>query len=137
MGLELLDDHIWQHAAREETARLTTREILRRELTRLLPGHRVWLYGSITRPNRFHDWSDVDLAPEAEPGQISLLAVMGLLREALGREVDLAMISQTRLRDKIVREGELWIVQASRSWRANWRRTRPSWTRRLTGPGNA
>ena len=35
---------------------------------------------------------------------------MGLLRESLGREVDIALLGETRLKEKIVREGELWTV---------------------------
>jgi len=110
MGLELLDEQIRTRSTRDEAARLRTREVLRCELARFVPGHRVWLYGSITKAKRFHEWSDVDLAFETDPIRPSLLTLMGLLRESLGREVDIAILGETRLKEKIVREGELWTV---------------------------
>jgi predicted nucleotidyltransferase len=110
MGLELLNEQIRTHSTRDEAARLQTREVLRRELARLVPGHRVWLYGSITKATRFREWSDVDLAFETAPVHLSLLTLMGLLRETSGREVDISLLSETRLKDKILREGELWTV---------------------------
>jgi predicted nucleotidyltransferase len=110
MGLELLNERIRTRSIRDEAARLRTREVLRCELARLVPGHRVCLYGSITKANRFHEWSDVDLALETAPVRPSLLTLMGLLRESLGREVDIALLGETRLKEKIIREGELWTV---------------------------
>jgi hypothetical protein len=49
-------------------------------------------------------------ALETAPVRPNLLALMGLLRESLGREVDIALLGETRLKEKIIREGELWTV---------------------------
>jgi len=77
MGLELLNEQIRMRSTRDEAARLKTREVLRCELARLVPGHRVWLYGSITKPKRFHESSDVGLALETAPVGTSLLLLVG------------------------------------------------------------
>jgi predicted nucleotidyltransferase len=39
-----------------------TRRLLRDELADLVPGHRIWVFGSLTRRGRFNDRSDVDLS---------------------------------------------------------------------------
>jgi len=44
-----------------------TRELLRAALARHVPGRAVWVYGSLVKPSRFHDWSDVDVAIESLP----------------------------------------------------------------------
>lgn len=82
--------------------------VLRDALGRLVPGQRVYVYGSVIRPGRFHDRSDVDLALVEEPSGRSLYGLMADLTDALGRPVDLCMLSETRLREKIQQEGELW-----------------------------
>lgn len=94
-----------------EEERLRIREELKRALDELLPGHRCWLYGSITAAGRFRDWSDVDLAVDELPASgPSLYLLTSLLSERVGRPVDLVVIGETRLREKILREGELWIA---------------------------
>lgn len=96
---------------RAEQERLRIREELKRALHELLPGHRCWLYGSITAAGRFRDWSDVDLAVDELPASgPSLYLLTSLLSERVGRPVDLVVIGETRLREKILREGELWIA---------------------------
>jgi predicted nucleotidyltransferase len=92
-----------------EALRLRTRERLRAALRELLPGRVCWVYGSLTQPGRFAEWSDVDLALEKEPEGRSIYLLMSLLSERVGREVDLTLLGETRLRGKIVKEGERWI----------------------------
>ena len=41
-------------------------------LARLIPGSRVVLFGSLTRPGMFNDHSDIDVALETEPAGMSL-----------------------------------------------------------------
>lgn len=93
-----------------EEERLRIREALKRALHELLPGHSCWLYGSITTAGRFREWSDVDLAVDELPASgPSLYLLLSLLSERVGRPVDVVVISETRLREKILREGEQWI----------------------------
>lgn len=83
---------------------------LRTALRELVPGHRVWVFGSLVRPGEFNDASDVDLAFEVEPEQMSLSRLSSELAERLGRPVDVVQLADCRFRDKIVREGELWTL---------------------------
>jgi predicted nucleotidyltransferase len=69
----------------------------------------VWLYGSLVKPGRFHEWSDVDLAFESLPPGMSLEYLQSLLSADVGREVDVCLVDRTRLRATIEREGERWI----------------------------
>ena len=99
-----------ERVARREPLRASVRAQLRRVLPSHLPGGEVVLFGSITRAGAFHQKSDVDLAVETLPAGTSLYSLIALLEEELGRPVDLMILSETRLREKIVREGERWTV---------------------------
>ena len=85
-----------------------TRRRLREALADLIPGCKVVVFGSLTRPGIFNDRSDVDLALEEEPGQMGSLALTGELMERLGRPVDIVLLKKCRFREKILREGEVW-----------------------------
>jgi len=85
-----------------------TRQRLKRALAELIPGHRVILFGSVTRPGVFNDRSDVDLALESEPLQMSVYRLASELMERLGRPVDILKLDKCRFRDRIRREGEVW-----------------------------
>lgn len=87
-----------------------TRRDLRAALMELIPGSRVIVFGSLTRPGVFHDCSDVDLALEAEPAQMDLLRLMSELMDRLERPVEVVLLNQCRFRDKIRREGEVWTL---------------------------
>ncbi len=104
-------------AQRDEARRLRrlgayaeTRGRLRVALAEILPGERVIVFGSLTRPGVFHDRSDVDLALEHEPAQMSAGLVMLELAERLRRAVDVVVLPQCRFREKIEREGESWTL---------------------------
>lgn len=87
-----------------------TRSRLRESLQQRIPGHRVWLFGSITQADRFNGASDVDLALEHEPSGYTSHGLGSWLEQDLGRPVDIVVLSKTRLRDKILTEGEPWIL---------------------------
>jgi predicted nucleotidyltransferase len=87
-----------------------TRQRLKEALRELIPGHRVILFGSVTRPGVFNDRSDVDLALESEPPQMSVYRLIAELMERLSRPVDVLMLDQCRFQDRIRREGEAWIA---------------------------
>ena len=85
-----------------------TRRRLREALAELVPGQPIWLFGSLTKPGRFHDRSDVDLALADEPPSMSVGRLASELTDRLGRPVDLVLLDRCRFRDRILREGEQW-----------------------------
>ena len=103
-------DH--ERAESRETLRLKTRERLRDVLRQIAPADKVIVFGSLTRPGRFTEFSDVDLALATEPGRMSLYQLTALLSEQMGRSVDVILLSECRFRDRIVREGESWTPAA-------------------------
>jgi predicted nucleotidyltransferase len=105
----LLHQRDAERLERREEWRMEVRSRLRRALTELAPGEPVILYGSITRPGKFHAASDVDIAFRSEPRRYSQYRLHTLLEEALGCPVDVVVLSETRLAEKIEREGEPWI----------------------------
>jgi predicted nucleotidyltransferase len=110
-GMKLLDQHLSERAARDEQERLRVRVRLRDALAELLAaGSRVWIYGSLAKPGRFREWSDIDLALEDENLGMTVYRLMSLLAERTERPVDLVLLSETRLREMIRREGELWTL---------------------------
>ena len=85
-----------------------TRRRLRESLADLVPGQRILVFGSLTKPGVFNDASDVDLGVETEPSGTSLWRLMSELTERLGRPVDVILLPRCRFRERIVREGETW-----------------------------
>lgn len=94
--------------ARRLALRAETRRRLRDALAELVPGHPIWVFGSLTKPGRFNDRSDVDVALADEPRSISVGQLASELTERLGRPVDLVLLDRCRFRDSILREAELW-----------------------------
>ena len=92
----------------EERGRLLA--ALRAVLAELLPGETVWVYGSAARPGRFNQHSDIDLALERRPPRFSEYWLQGELEHRLHRRVDVVLLDDTRLRDKITREGLRWML---------------------------
>jgi predicted nucleotidyltransferase len=99
-------------AQRNEALRLQVRERLRIVLRQLLPVDQVVIFGSLTKPHRFTDTSDIDIALETEPAETSLYQLTALLAEEMGRPVDIILLSECRFRDRIAREGEIWMLAA-------------------------
>jgi predicted nucleotidyltransferase len=87
-----------------------TRRRLRDCLAELVPGQKVILFGSLTKPGIFNDRSDVDLALEAEPLQMDTWRLTAELMEKLGRSVDIVLLDHCRFGKRIRREGEVWIA---------------------------
>ena len=86
------------------------RRDLREALEALVPGERVWIFGSLAQTGRFNAASDVDVALEAEPAVMSAGRLSSELSERLARHVDVVLLETCRFRDKIRREGELWML---------------------------
>ena len=91
-------------------ARTEARRRLRSALAELLPGSRVIVFGSLTRPGVFNDRSDIDVALEQEPPGLGAWGLSGELSERLGRPVDVVVLGKCRFRQKILREGEAWTL---------------------------
>lgn len=108
-GMWLLAEHRRTMARRDAALAARMRECLQAALARHAPGTAVWVYGSLVKPGRFHEWSDVDLAFETLPAGASLEYLQSVLSDEVGREVDVCLLDRTRLRPVIEREGERWI----------------------------
>jgi predicted nucleotidyltransferase len=96
--------------ARRVEAYAEVRQELRAALAELVPGHRVWVFGSLAKLGRFNDASDVDLALAESPASMSVAGLSVELAERLRRRVDIVMLDGCRFRAKILREGELWTL---------------------------
>jgi predicted nucleotidyltransferase len=96
---------------RREALRLETLSQLRAALQELAPATRVIVFGSVTRPGRFDETSDVDLALEDEPDGMSIYQLTSLLAERLGRSVDVVLLPECRFHGKIRRAGERWMLR--------------------------
>ena len=98
--------------AERQQARLVlfdrTREELRTVLREVLPASRVVVFGSLTKRGVFNAASDIDLALYEEPAEKNIFGLMAEIDGRMRRPVDIVMLSETRLREKILREGEVW-----------------------------
>jgi uncharacterized protein len=101
-----------ERAERDEALRLQVREQLRSVLRQLLPVDQVVVFGSLTKPHRFTEASDIDIALETEPAESSLYQITAVLSEEMGRPVDIILLSECRFRDRIASEGEIWMLVA-------------------------
>jgi predicted nucleotidyltransferase len=86
------------------------RRRLREALHELAPGHEFWLFGSLAQRGMFNSASDIDLAWTTLPEGMTEFQLAAELAERLGRPVDVIELPRSRLRAKIVREGERWIA---------------------------
>lgn len=85
-----------------------TREELRGVLREVLPASRVIVFGSLTRRGVFNAASDIDLALFEEPAGKNIFGLMAEIDERMRRRVDILLLEKTRLKEKILREGEVW-----------------------------
>lgn len=110
MPMTLLQTRDLARRQRRLKVQADTRRDLRAALAHLIPGSRVILFGSVTKPGVFNDRSDIDLALESEPPGVDVVHLTAELMERLGRPVDVVLLAKCRFRQKILREGELWTV---------------------------
>lgn len=108
--MTLLQQMDAERAVRRERLRLEARDRLKVALLQLRPAPKVILFGSIAQPGRFNEYSDVDLALENAPEHMSVYQLTSLLAEAIGRPVDVILLDECRFREKILREGETWML---------------------------
>lgn len=104
---QMADDSARRGAAMRTAARTQLRAALKEMMP---PGSTVWVFGSLVKPGRFHEDSDVDVAVEGLPAGRSEFWLQGELESRLGRRVDVLLFPETRLRAAIEREGERWTL---------------------------
>jgi predicted nucleotidyltransferase len=93
-----------------ETDRRAVLERLHGVLQELLRGEVVWVLGSLAQAGRFGPYADIDLALERIPPRFSEYWLQGELEHRLGRRVDILLLTESRLRTKIEREGLRWML---------------------------
>jgi predicted nucleotidyltransferase len=93
-----------------ERMREEMRQRLRRALVELAPAPTAIVFGSLVKPGRFSETSDVDVALTSEPAEMTTGLLSSLLAERLGRQVDVVLLFECRFRDRILREGETWTL---------------------------
>ena len=86
----LLQRMEFERRARPESLRQETRRCLRTAVRELLPAAKVIVFGSLVKPGRFSETSDVDIALEREPEEMSIYQLIAQLSERLGRRATLS-----------------------------------------------
>jgi len=67
----------------------------------------IYLFGSVTKPFRFSEESDIDLACTGLKDR-HFFKLMSAISRATGHDVDIVQLENHRLADKIKREGIKW-----------------------------
>lgn len=104
----LLDQRERERSLAREAERSEARQRLRQTLHEHLANHAVWVFGSLLRPGHFHARSDIDIAVETLPPDLSIYSLASRLQEAMNRPVDVIWLPTSRLRDHIIEQGERW-----------------------------
>ena len=108
--MNLLREREKNRLLRRETDAAAARRKLRDALGAIPGLDRVVIFGSLARRGAFHSRSDIDVAIEKEPPGMTRYQLAARLEEAMGRPVDVVLLGETRLRDKILCEGETWTL---------------------------
>ena len=103
--MRLLEKSLAKKRARAEQARIVALRAAQEALRELMPGEKAVLFGSVAKPGKFRENSDVDVALFATPARVSEFSLQVFLEESLGRSVDVVMLPDCRFREKILREG--------------------------------
>jgi predicted nucleotidyltransferase len=109
--MTLLEQMARQRHESRERLRHEERLRLREVLHQTIPGRRVFVFGSLVKPGNFTEESDIDLALESEPPDMTIYQLISLLSERMGRRVDVLLLDECRFKDRILREAELWTPQ--------------------------
>jgi len=108
--MTLLEQMERERLEKRERSRQEARQRLLEVLRQTIPGKRVFVFGSLLRPGKFTPQSDIDLALESEPRDMSIYQLIALLSERMGRAVDVLLLDECRFKNKILKEGELWTL---------------------------
>lgn len=106
----LLDEVIEKRKVEQEHQRLLMVERIFSIINRLsgeIAFEEAYLFGSVTKPFRFSERSDID-AGFVGLKNSHFFKMMSMLSEATGHDVDIVQLEDHRLADKIKREGIRW-----------------------------
>jgi predicted nucleotidyltransferase len=106
----LLDQTLAEQQKQREEERLATLQQVLAWLHQYGPAYgiqRAYLFGSLLRPNRFGQHSDVDVAVEALDAN-HFFSAMAALSEVVGRDVDLVELCKCPFAERIRQTGQLW-----------------------------
>ncbi|MBI4473328.1 MAG: nucleotidyltransferase domain-containing protein [Acidobacteria bacterium] len=109
--MTLLEQMERQRLDDRERSRHGAQRRLHEVLRQTIPGERVFVFGSLVKPGKFTDDSDIDVALESELLNTSVYQLISLLSERMGRRVDVILLDECRFKNRILREGELWTLQ--------------------------
>jgi predicted nucleotidyltransferase len=106
----LLDQHLRKEQQENEKMRKQMLQHLLRSLPQLAARYgfaRAYVFGSLTKKDRFRKASDVDLAVEGLSDE-KYFTFMAELSDLLGREVDVIQIEKHHLKNRILEIGLEW-----------------------------
>jgi len=106
----LLDQHLRKERQENEKIRQQTLKQLLRALPQLAARYgfaRAYVFGSLTKKERFRKTSDVDLAVEGLTDE-KYFTFMAELSGLMGREVDVIQIEKHHLKNRILETGLEW-----------------------------
>jgi predicted nucleotidyltransferase len=115
MPYNLIDEIIKkQEADREEQRKqvLSNLKEILKKLSLNFGFSKAYIFGSVVKPKKFHNRSDIDIAVFGLKNQ-HFFSLMGEFSRCLLRDVDLYQVENLDeyLRKRIEEEGELWIKQ--------------------------
>ena len=67
----------------------------------------VYVFGSLTKPYQFNEYSDIDLAFQ-KLDKDQLFSVVGYLSRNLNREINAVCLEEVHFKEKILKEGIRW-----------------------------
>lgn len=109
----LLDKVLQRKSIERERLRLASIEKAKKilkEMSKSIGFEKVYLFGTITKPYRFSEGSDIDIAFVGLKDE-DFFSALAYLSRNLGRDVDILQLEKHRLREKIIREGIVWTRQ--------------------------
>lgn len=98
-----------RRAEREERRRIMLARVTAalEEVAPLFAVKRAYIFGSLAKPGRYHELSDVDIAVEW-PGKGDFFDLAAEVSRLLGQDIDILPLNRIPFADKIKREGILW-----------------------------
>lgn len=109
----LLDKVLQRKSIERERLRLASIEKAKKilkEMSKSIAFEKVYLFGTITKPYRFSEESDIDIAFVGLKDE-DFFSALAYLSRNLGRDVDILQLEKHRLREKIIKEGIVWTRQ--------------------------
>jgi predicted nucleotidyltransferase len=106
----ILDQALAERRAEWERRRLAMLARVIVALEEVVPAfgvRRAYIFGSLAKPGRYHERSDVDVAVEW-PGAGDFFDLAAEVSRRVGQDIDILPLERIPFADKIRREGILW-----------------------------